>query len=98
MSEASGHQGLWTEPKYPGDVVRCMDLRLGDDIGQIVIQHYGENVRVGTFLPGDYVCLPGDTPKMEPERSEWFANNFAADAQFDDYVQRAFEDGWQRIY
>lgn len=98
MSEASGHQGLWAEPRYPGDTVRIMELKRGDEIGDIRIQHYGENVRVGMFLPGRIIDNPGDTPKVEPERCEWFPNNFAADAKFDDYVQRAFENGWQRIY
>lgn len=98
MSEGSGHQGLWTEPKYPGDAVRILQLKRGDEIGDVRIQHYGEKVRVASFLPGVAVCLPGDTPKTEPERSVWCVNNFAADALYDQYVQDAYADFWQNYH
>lgn len=95
MSEGSGHQGLWTEPRYPGDTVRCQMLRRGDELGEICIQHYGSKVRVGSFLPGNHFCLPGDTWKTEPERCSWHENNFTADVEFDKYLQDAYADLWQ---
>lgn len=90
----SGHQGLWTEPKYPGDAVRILSLKRGGELGDVRIQHYGKKVRVATFLPGNSVCSAGDTPKTEPERSVWCANNFIADEFFDTYVADAYADGW----
>jgi hypothetical protein len=95
----SGHAGLWTEPKYPGDSVRCLLLIRGSEIGDIRIQQYTEtgSVRVGVFLPGDHVCLPGDTPKTEPDKSVWCSTKPAADAAFDEYVQAAYADGWQNF-
>lgn len=95
MAEGSGHQGLWTEPKYPGDTVRVQMLRRGDTYGEVCIQHYGEKVRVATFTPGNCICLPGDTPKMEPDASSWHVNNFTADAAFDEFIQAAYAAGWQ---
>jgi hypothetical protein len=95
MSEGSGHQGLWIEAKYPGDRVRSRMLIRDGELGEICIQQYDSKVRVGSFLPGNHFCLPGDTPKTEPERCEWFYNNFAADEQFDKYVQDAYADLWQ---
>lgn len=99
---ASGREALWTKPKYPGDAVRILMLYRGEgrdaEIGDIRIQDYGKSVRVGTFLPGDSVCLPGDSPKTEPEKSEWCTSSWQADAQFDNYVQDAYAEGWQNYY
>ena len=92
----------WTEPKYPGDAVRILMLKRGHGVnmqlGDIRIQHYGLTVTVGTFLPGQYECSPGDTPKVWPESSVTLrADNQAdaADEVFDDYVGKAYADGWQ---
>lgn len=102
MSEASGHRGLWTEAKYPGDAVRILMLYRGNgrarEIGDIRIQHYSTYVKVGTFLPGETECSPGDTPKTWPEKHETFrADNETdkADAEFDKYAQEAYAAGWQ---
>jgi hypothetical protein len=100
VSEASGHRGLWTEPKYPGGDVRYLGLYHHGrrECGMISIQHCGRTVRVGSFLPGTCYNLPGDTPKTVPEKSEYFrADNQTdlADAEFDKYVQEAYADGWQ---
>lgn len=95
MSEGSGHQGLWTEPAYPGDTVRVLDLIRGRELGSVRIQHYGTRVRVGSFLPGETECSPGDTPKTWPEKHEYCSNSFGADVVFDRYVQEAYGDGWQ---
>lgn len=107
MSEASGHRGLWTEAQYPGDAVRILMLKRGHGramvLGDVRIQRYDTSVKVGSFLPGDEECSPGDTPKVWPEKSEWFksatyrADNQTdlADAEFDRYVQEAYADGWQ---
>lgn len=74
MSEASGHRGLWTEAKYPGDAVRILMLYRRDErgrieLGDIRIQDYGNVLRVGAFLPGECECSPGDTPKTFPRSS-----------------------------
>lgn len=98
MSEASGHQGLWTEAKYPGDTVRVMWLTKGTEFGSVRIQHFGEFVKVGAFTPGAEECPDGDTLKVWPNEWETFTENFSADGRFDDYVQRAFADGWARDY
>lgn len=95
MAEGSGHQGLWTEPQYPGDSVRLRMLRRGDLLGDVRIQHYGEKVRVATFTPGKCTCFPGDTPKTAPNESSWHVNNFTADEAFDEFVQAAYAAGWQ---
>jgi hypothetical protein len=92
----SGHQGLWTEPKYPGDAVRILPLKRGNEMGDVRIQAYmPAMVRVAAFLPGRDIFLPGDTPKTEPEKCEWCENSFTADELFDTYVQEAYAAGWQ---
>lgn len=110
MSEASGHRGLWTEPKYPGDAVReqmlyrrHVDSATGPavELGDIRIQHYGSFVKVGSFLPGVTECSPGDTPKTWPEKHETFRGDNQldqADGVFDRYVQDAYADGWQNYH
>lgn len=98
MSEGSGHEGLWTEPKYPGDAVRIQMLHRGGVIGEIRIQHYGKKVRVGAFLPGRVVCSPGDTAKVEPDQHKWCTSSFAADEVFDKYIQEAYADFWQNYH
>lgn len=98
MSAASGHQGLWTDARYPGDTVRILALKRGDEFGSIRIQHMGEFVRVGSFLPGVIEEPPGDSPKVWPEKSTTCDNNFLADNQFDEYVQEAYAALWQRTY
>lgn len=98
MSEGSGHAGLWTKPQYPGDAVRILHLQRGGEKGDIRIQQYSQtgcSVCVAKFLPGSYVDLPGDTPKVEPNESEHATSSFAADVIFDRYVQEAYEQGWQ---
>lgn len=102
VSEASGHRGLWTEPKYPGDDVRCLALYHSGrrECGLISIQSYGWTVRVGSFLPGLITVVPGDTSTTVPERQDYFrADNQTddADALFDKYVQEAYADGWQNV-
>ena len=106
MSEASGHRGLWTKAKYPGDAVRIVMLYRRDargrvELGDVRIQDYGTFVKVGTFLPGEEECSPGDTPKTWPNKHETFrADNGGdlADAEFDKYAQEAYADGWQNYY
>lgn len=100
MSEASGHRGLWTEAKYPGDAVRIQMLYRRDargrvELGDIRIQKYDNVVRVASFLPGIEECSPGDTPKTAPEKSMHYRFADPADGEFDKYVQEAYADGWQ---
>jgi len=96
MSEASDHQGLWTDPQYPGDAVRLLSLKRGDEIGSIRIQHYGDFVKVGSFLPG--VVDPEDSSKVWPEKSTFYVFGDPADGKFDEYVQEAYAALWQNDY
>jgi hypothetical protein len=104
VSEGSGHEGLWTEPRYPGDTVRILMLYRATtpgryELGDIRIQHIRQDLaKVGAFLPGETECSPGDTPKTWPEKSETATSSFAADALFDKYVQEAYADGWQNYH
>lgn len=92
---------LWMDPKYPGDTVRVLTLKRddGDDdfeLGDVRIQFYtAQSFMVATYLPGRYVCNPGDTGKTEPEKSDFVKTTYAADELFDRYVQEAYADGWQ---
>lgn len=95
--------GLWTEPKYPGDAVRILDLYRGRELGDIRIQDYGRLLRVAAFLPGITEMPPGvwDTPKTIPEKYQTFRSanqGDAADALFDAYVQEAYAAGWQNYH
>ena len=92
----------WTTAQYPGDWVRQIRLRKGDEHGSIAIQDYSStvvhpryNYKIGAFLPGEIQDLPGDTPKIWPEKSEQVEDKAAADRIFDAYVQAAVADGWE---
>lgn len=90
---------LWTEPKYPGDAVRKVMLHRYGEIGDIRIQFVSRGlVKVCSFLPGETTCMPGDTPKTWPEKSEWCTSSFAADEVFDKYLGEAYEALWQNYY
>lgn len=90
----SDHEG-WTKPAFPGDAVRFMSLRRDGEIGDVRIQQYApDKNRVGTFLPGVLVELPGDSPKMEPDRSQWCNSATVADVVFNEFVRAAFEARW----
>lgn len=93
---------LWMKMAYPGAAVRVLTLKRADgnddfEIGDVRIQQWDDtkSVRVGSFLPGNYVTSPGDTGKTEPEKSEWRSSSYAADAVFDQYVKAAYDAGWQ---
>jgi hypothetical protein len=93
---ASGRAGLWTEPAYPGDFVRALWLKRGDDkVAVIAIQRWEKTIRVGSFLPG---VRQLDTPSIVPEKSEYFVDANPADNLFDSYVQDAYAEGWQNVY
>lgn len=93
----------WSSPKYPGDAVRLMrfkrriDTDTDHEIGDVRIQHYGANFRVGTFLPGRHIFNEGDTPKVEPERSTWCSTKDSADHVFEGYVAAAIKEGWRGL-
>jgi hypothetical protein len=84
------------EPAYPGAAIANIDLVKDGELGCVRIQHYGAKVRVGSFLPGDTECPPGDTPKTFPERSIWvhIENRVGAETFFDQYVKDARDEGW----
>lgn len=103
MSEASGHQGLWTVSRYPGDAVRKLAIyrrtRTGElEIGSVEIQQFTSYVKVCMFVPGEIEQTLGDTPKTWPEIHADARNNFEADAIYDRYVQEAYAAGWQNYH
>jgi hypothetical protein len=103
MSEASGHEGLWTEPRYPGDTVRILQLYRGHgramELGDIRIQHIRKDcAKVCAFLPGVTECSPGDTPKTWPDHYRHCRFSQEADAAFDEFVQSAYAAGWQNYH
>lgn len=86
----------FTDPAYPGDAVLRADLVRDNVIGDVRVQWYGDKaLRVGSFLPGVVIDLPGDTPKIEPERSEWAATREAAAREYVWQLVRALRDGWR---
>jgi hypothetical protein len=91
----------WRTPQYPGDTVRILDVRKDAEVGSIRIQAYGNpsnpTFKVGTFLPGEIECAPGDTPKVWPEEFEWTKSVEIADQIFDAYTEKAFADGWKEV-
>lgn len=96
-SEVVIAKSIWNvEPAYPGASIAEINLRKGDVIGFVCIQHYGQKVRVAAFLPGRCSCPPGDTPKTDPERSVWVhvENRVGAETFFDQYVKDARDEGW----
>jgi hypothetical protein len=95
---ASGRAGLWKEPEYPGDFVRALWLKRGTtEFGAVAIQRWEKTIRVGTFLPG-VRDLSSATPRISPDKSEYFLDANPADNLFDSYVQDAYAEGWQNVY
>lgn len=93
----AGH--VWDAPKHPGDTVRGVLLRRGDEIGDVRIMSYsqaqeGMQVRVAAFLPGHTVELPGDTPKTEATLDCWHTTRAGANRAYDAYLAQALADGW----
>lgn len=84
-----------TEATYPGDSVLISMFTRGAELGDIRIQRYGDaSFRVAMFLPGVPVCNPGDSPKTEPEQSEWFTTEPAARNVYNLYRTAALRMGW----
>jgi len=82
---------------YPGAPVLLAAFRREDEEGDVRVQQYDDsNFRVGTFLPGVVIDLPGDTAKVEPEISQWVKTLSEAREVFDRYVQQARQAGWLR--
>jgi hypothetical protein len=84
-------------PKYPGDAILLLRLAKDRELGDVRIQWYETHWHVASFLPGIDVCLPGDTPKVEPERDEWCDSRKDADTHFIRHVIAAFRDGWRVV-
>jgi hypothetical protein len=100
---ASGHQGLWKQPGYPGDRVRELmiyrrDARGRIELGDVCIQSYDTYLKVGMFVPGVEECSPGDTPKVWPEKHQETLSSPEADNIFDRYVQEVYAAGWQNYH
>lgn len=86
----------WTIPEYPGASVRALHLRRGAEAGDVRIQYFRQDCyRVATFLPGVHVQLPGDSPKTEPESSQWCDDPSVADGVFNRLVSQAFAARWE---
>ena len=88
-----------TEAKYPGDSILTLRLRRGNELGSVRVQDYGqvtsERYEVGGFLPGEADCMPGDTPKVWPEQSEWTNDHSLAYCYLYLFAGRALLDGWE---
>lgn len=88
-----------TKAMYPGDSVECTIVERGPDGqegGDIRIQEYSpDNFRVGSFLPGIVVQHPGDSHKVEPERSEWCNSLNEAATVYRQFIAEAIADGWK---
>lgn len=86
----------WEPAKYPGGVVRITMLCKGDELGDIrIFDRLGsEQYRVGSFLPGETECPPGDTPKTWPEKSKWCPDQKSANRVFAAYLKAALNEGW----
>lgn len=80
---------------YPGETMRIAYFERSAEMGDVRIQVYETCFRVATFLPGIVVALPGDTPKIEPERSEWHTTRRDADQAYDRFTRDARADGWR---
>lgn len=102
---ASGREGLWTEPKFPGDTVRVLEVIRAGVRGSIRIDSFTSYPRVGMFLPG--VCrssprveksFTGGEPEVWPEKHQDTTASPEADNAFDRYVQEAYAAGWQNYY
>lgn len=93
----------WKAAKYPGDSVREIRLKKGREIGDVRIQDYSETsrqkpcYRVASFLPGNLVESPGDTPKVEPEHSTWENDAGEANIRLHMFLEAAQADGWVRM-
>lgn len=100
LDEIAVARAPWREPRHPGDHILQQYLTKGDDIGMVTVQDYsgcckpGHELRVGSFLPGDVECPPGDTPKTWPERKEYVADKAKALPLFERYVVDAIKAGW----
>lgn len=86
----------WIATKYPGDSALQLDVVRGGDYGSIRIQDYGEGkYMVASYTPGYETSFPGDTPKMNPDRSVWCDTKPEASSAFVAYCIAAFRDGWK---
>ena len=80
----------------PGDTIHNIDFIRNDEIGFVRIQWYAnDSYRVASFLPGRDVFNPGDTPKMEPEKSEWVSVLVQAEAVMARFNGEAINEGWK---
>lgn len=90
----------WIKGRHPGDAVRIQYFvwESTGELGDVRIMDYGEGMkhrfRVACFCPGRDVCLPGDTPKVEPESDYWTNSVSEANGWFDLYCSRERADGW----
>lgn len=97
---ASGREGLWTEPKFPGDTVRVLEVIRAGVRGSIRIDSFTSYMRVGMFLPGvpEYERRGEVEANVWPEKHQDTTASPEADNAFDRYVQEAYAAGWQNYY
>lgn len=81
---------------YPGAPVLLKSLKRDGVEGDVRVQKYDEtHFRVASFLPGVVVELPGDTAKIEPEKSQWVYGSIEeAQEFFVRFIQEAEALGW----
>lgn len=92
----------FSTPKYPGDTVKLVQFKRGDEIGDVRVQDYQGTMKpgigrykVGTFLPGVTECSPGDTPKIWPEKSLYTHTPEEAEIVLAQYTLLALGEGWK---
>lgn len=97
-SQRPGWLPPWQEPKHPGSTILRLDLRRGEEVGDVRVQWYGDDkLKVGSFTPGVVESSPGDTPKVWPESSVWVGDADEASKMFVELAQAAMRDGWTRL-
>lgn len=96
LARAARAQMEWIDDaQEPGDVVRLRRYQRRDALGEVEVRQYGDKFRVAIFAPGVTIQFPGDTPKTEPEHSDWETTLKAAKETFDLYCFIMIEEGWQ---
>lgn len=76
------------------DTLLEIKLRKGEEHGFIRVRQWGEKMLVETFVPGREVCNEGDTPKTEPERTDWFTDRLGAAGCVDMILDGLGKQGW----
>ena len=79
-----------------GDTILEIFMRHGHDHGSVRVRRWGDQYLVETFCPGREVCNEGDTPKTEPERTDWMPTQLLAAGCVDMILDGLGKQGWKR--